>query len=284
MRLALERNTTLRQAANAAASSQVGVSEARMQFLPDLRFNSSGAKNFGRNFSETEGRIVDETSTSVNLGFSSGVTLFDGFANTATLRGARLTDKASQLDLGRARETVMFTVASNFLALIQQQEQLRVRRESLTAESSLLEQVQTYVNAGARTVADLYQEQANVANAQLAVVEAERAAELARVDLMDMLQLDPGGVYDFQPPTDEQLRSSQELPPLDQMLRHALDKRIDISAEEARVAAAEQSQRVARSGRWPDLSLSAGYSSGYSSLSSFNFSDQLDQRRGGRWD
>ena len=62
---------------------------------------------------------------------------------------------------------------------------------------------------------------------------------------------------------------------------HALDKRIDIGAEEARVAAAEQSQRVARSGRWPDLSLSAGYSSGYSSLSPFNFNDQLDQRRGG---
>lgn len=281
IRIALEQNTTLRQAQNTAASAEVGVSEARMQFVPDLRLNTSGSKEFGRNFSQIEGRIVDQTSTSVNLGLSSGVTLFDGFANTATLRGAKLTDQASKLDLGRARETVVFSVASNFLTLIQQQEQLRVRRESLTAESALLEQVKTYVNAGARTTADLYQEQANVANAQLAVVDAEHALGLARIDLMDTLQLDPAGVYDFQPPNDEQLRSSKDLPPLDQMLPQALEKRGDISAEEARVSAAEQSERVARSGYWPDLSLNTGYGSGYTSLSPFGFTDQLDQRRGG---
>jgi outer membrane protein len=281
VRIALEQNTELRQALNTAASAEVGVSEARMEFLPDLRLSTSSSKDFGRNFSESEGRIVDQNSTSLSLGLSSGVTLFNGFANTANLRSARLMDKASKLDLGRTRETVVFTVASDFLALIQQEEQLRVRRESLTAESSLLEQVQTFVNAGARTVADLYQEQANVASAQLAVVDAERAAELARVDLMDTLQLDPAGIYQFEPPADEQLHSSEELPPFERMLARALDKRVDISAEEARVAAAEQDVRIARSGYWPDLSLSAGYSSGYTSVSEFDFSEQLDQRRGG---
>lgn len=281
MRIALQQNTALKQAQNAAASAEVGVSEARMQFVPDLRFNTSGAKNYGRNFSQTEGTIIDETSTSINLGVSSGVTLFNGFANTATLRGAKLSHHASKLDLGRARETVVFTVASNFLALIQQQEQLRVQRESLAADSALLQQVQTYVNAGARTVADLYQQQATVANAQLAVVQAERAEALARVDLMDTLQLDPAGVYDFQPPADSELGSSAELPALDEMLSLAFKRRVDIAAEEARVSAAEQQTRVARSGYWPDLSLSAGYSSGYTSVSPFDFGDQLDQRRGG---
>jgi outer membrane protein len=281
VRIALESNTAVRQAENAAQSAEVAVSEARMQFVPDLRFNTGTAKDFGRNFSESEGRIVEQSATSVNLGVSSGVTLFNGFANTATLRGARFSNTASKLDLGRARETVVFTVATDLLALIQQQEQLTVRRESLAAESSLLEQVQTFVNAGARTVADLYQQQANVANAQLAVVDAERAAELAQVDLIDTLQLDPAGTYDFKPPTDEQLRSSQALPPLEQMFARALEKRVDIGAEEARVAAAEQDVRVAQSGRWPDLSLSAGYSSGYTSLSPFDFSEQLNQRRGG---
>jgi len=281
MRIALEQNITLRQAQNTAASAAVGVSEARMQFVPDLRLSTSGSQNYGRNFSETEGRIVEESSRSVNVGVSSGVTLFNGFANSATLRGAKLENRAGQLDLTRARETVVFTVASNFLALIQQQEQLRVQRENLTAESGLAQQIQTYVNAGSRTVADLYQQQANVASAQLSVVEAERATELARVDLMDTLHLDPRGAYEFERPADARLASSSELPGLDDMLTRSLAKRSDITAEESRVAAAEQDVRVARSGYWPDISLSAGYSSGYTSISPFDFGEQLDQRRGG---
>jgi outer membrane protein len=281
MRIALEQNITLRQAENSAATAEVAVSEARMQFVPDARFNTSGSNNFGRFFDESEGRIVNQSSRSVNLGVSSGVTLFNGFANTATLRQAKLESRASGLDFERARETVVFTVASNFLSLIQQQEQLRVRRESLAAESALAQQIQTYVNAGSRTVADLYQQQANVASAQFTLVETERAAELARVELMDTLHLDPRGIYEFERPSDAQLAPSGELPTLDDMVARSLEQRTDISAEEARLAASEQSIRVARSGYWPDVSLSAGYNSGYTSISQFDFGEQLDQRRGG---
>ena len=281
MRIALDGNISLRQAQNSAATSKVAVSEARMQFVPDLRFSTSTSQNFGRSFDESEGRIVNQTSRSASLGVNSGVTLFDGFANTASLKQATLESRASDLDLTRARETVIFTVASNFLALIQQQEQLRVRRESLAAEQALAEQIKTYVNAGSRTVADLYQQQANVASAQLTMVEAERATELARVDLIDTLHLDPAGIYEFERPADAQLASTGELPPLDEMLARSMDKRSDIEAEEARVAAAEQGVRVARSGYWPDVTLSAGYSSAYTSVSPFDFAEQLDQRRGG---
>src|SRR5690606_30402184 len=116
------------------------------------------------------------------IDLSSGVTLFDGFANTATLQGAKFASSASDAELARAAETVVFTVASNFLLLVEQQEQLRVRRENLAAQAALEAQIQLYVNVGARTIADLYQQQASVASARLAVVQAERASELARIE------------------------------------------------------------------------------------------------------
>jgi outer membrane protein len=281
MRIALGSNIDLRQAETATAEAKVAVSEARMQFVPDLRFSTSGSKNFGRSFDENEGRIVNQTSRTASLGFNSGVTVFNGFANTASLRQATLESHASDLDLTRARETVVFTVASNFLALIQQQEQVRVRRESLAAEQVLAEQIKTYVNAGSRTIADQYQQEANVASAQLTLFEAERTAELARVDLMDTLHLDPAGVYEFERPADSALARSEDLPPLDEMLDRSLRQRTDIDAEQARVAASEQAIRIARSGYWPDVTLSAGYSSAYTSVSPFSFDEQLDQRRGG---
>jgi outer membrane protein len=281
VRIALEQNTSLRAAQNAAALGKVDVSEARGQFLPDLRLSTQGSKNFGRNFDQTAGTIVDQSSNSVSLGVSSGVTLFDGFGNVASLRQARLFDRAGESELQRVRETVVFTVASNFLALIQGQEQLRVQRENLAAAAALEQQIQTYVDAGARTIADLYQQQAVVAGARVAVVDAERTAELAKVDLMQTLQLDPAGNYEFESPADSTSTAASESFQLDDLLTRASAQRIDLDAEQARVDAAQQAVRIARSNRWPTVSLSAGYSSAYNSASPFSFSDQLDQRRGG---
>jgi outer membrane protein len=281
VRIALERNSQLRQAENAAAVSAIAVDQARSRFLPDLSLSTRGAQNFGRNFNETEGRIIESTTQSVNLGVSSSVTLFDGFANTASLREARLGAQASDHDVQRTRESVIFTVASGFLALLQAQEQLRVQEESLGAESALEQQIESYVQAGARTIADLYQQQANVASARLAVVEAERSGQLAEVDLMQALQLDASGAYQFEVPAFDPAAASYEVPSLPAMLADAYAQRADLKSEESRVAAAEEAVRVAGSGRWPSISLTTSYGTNYNSASDFGLSEQFDQRRGG---
>jgi len=282
IRIALEQNTTLRQTENAAALGDVDIQQARNQFAPNLSFSAQTAQSYGRSFSESIGATVDTAAHSANINLSSGVTLFDGFANTSSLRQARFAGKANQLDVQRARETVVFTVASDYLALIQQQDQLAVQREALAAQTALEEQIQSYVNAGARTIADLYQQQANVAGARLATVQAERAAELAKVDLIGALQLDPKGAYEFEPPAAESITAAGERPALPGLMDEALAQRADLNAEQARVQAAEQNVRVARGGFWPTLSLAAGYGSSYNSISNPSFFDQLDQRRGGQ--
>jgi outer membrane protein len=280
LQIALEHNSTLRQAQNAAKTTDVNVYQARGQFYPDLALSTRGSQNYGRNFDESEGRVFDTSTRSASVGLSSSVTLFDGFGNTATLDQAKLDRQASNQDLTRTRETVVFTVAANFLALVQQQEQLRVRRESLAAESELERQIKDYVDAGARTIADLYQQQSTVAAARLAVVDAERAAQLAEVDLMQTLQLDPAGAYQFEPPPYDP-SMTREAPTLDAMLASAYAQRADLRAEENRLEAAGQGIRIAKSGRWPTITLGADYGSDYTSSSDLGLGDQFDQRRGG---
>src|SRR5688572_27466110 len=81
IRIALRQNTTLQQANNASALSSATVRQQRLALLPDLRFSTSTGQNYGRMFSEDEGRIIDQTTQSMNAGVSSSVTLFNGFAN-----------------------------------------------------------------------------------------------------------------------------------------------------------------------------------------------------------
>jgi outer membrane protein len=282
IRIALEQNTTVRAAQNTAALGDVGVSEAKGQFLPNLTLSSTGSKNFGHS-SDIGGGVfqTDQNSKSLSLGLNSGVVLFDGLGNVAQLKGAKLNSKASADELHRTRETVAFNVASQFLALISRQEQLRVQRQNLQAVTQLEQQIQTFVDNGARTIADLYQQQANAASARFSVVDAERQFELAKVDLMQTLQLDPTGVYEFEAPEDSTAAAAAQQLDLGALQRRASDQRIDLKAQQSRVGAADQNVRVARSNRWPTLSLNAGYSSAYNSASLGDFSSQLDDRRGG---
>jgi outer membrane protein len=281
IRIALDQNGTLKQAENAAELGQVDVKAARQQFLPDLQVAVRGSESYGRNFDSDEGRIVDQNTTNATIGVSSGVVLFDGFGNTATLKAAEFNRDASTLDLQRSRETIAFTVATNYLVLISQQEQLQVQRENLSAQAALEQQIQTYVDAGARTIADLYQQQASVASAKLAVVNGERATKLAEVDLMQTLQLDPHGTYEFEAPAFGSLYPATTELDLPSLLTRAYAQRADIVAGQARVDAAGQNVRVARSGHWPTVSLSAGYDTAYTSAADLPFSDQIDQRQGG---
>ena len=94
IRIALRQNTALRQANNSAALSSATVRQQRLSFLPDLRFTTNTGQNYGRTFSEEEGRIIDQTTQSVNAGVSSSVTLFNGLTNVASLRSAQLSEDA----------------------------------------------------------------------------------------------------------------------------------------------------------------------------------------------
>lgn len=282
VRIALRQNTALQQANNTAQLNEATVRQQKLQFLPDFRFSTNTGQNYGRTFSQEEGRILNQTTHSLTAGVQSSVTLFNGMANVANLRSAQLTENAGEQNVKRAEQTVAFTVASNFLALVQQQEQLRIRRENLAAQEAQERQIKAFVDAGSRPISDLYQQQATVAAARTDLVNAERAFELAKVDIIQTLQLDPRGNYTFVPPAlDTTANAARVSFDLDSLLTRALSQRVDLNAREELVNAASQGVRAARGGRWPTLSLSAGYNSAYNSATDIGFVDQLDQRRGG---
>jgi outer membrane protein len=288
VQIALRQNVTIRQARNSAEQSATDVRQARMQFVPNLSLSTNTSTNVGRNFNQNEGRIINQTSQSVSAGVSSGVTLFDGFRNVANLRSAQASETATEQTMERTRQTVVFTVASNFLTLVTNQEQLRVQEQNLVAQEALQGQVERFVSAGVRAISDLYQQQAAVASARLAVLQARQALELAKVDLMQTLQLEPSASYDFVPPAlgDTATISGDSIPglpryELDSLLAQAMARRSDLSAQLSRLEAAEQAIRSARGGRLPSVSMNFNYNSAYTNANELGFLDQFDQRRGG---
>ena len=278
--IALKQNIAVRQAANAADLSDATVKQQKLQLLPDLRLSVSGADNVGRNFSQSDGAIVNQQTQSLSSGLSTSLTLFDGGKTRSSINAAEATSDASDKDLTRAKQTAVFTVASDYVTLANQQEQLRVQQENLTAQQAQAKLIKQLVDAGTRPVSDLYQQQATAASAQLAVTQANTNVELAKVDLIQALQLDPAGTYNFVAPTVAATDTSRTYS-LDSLMATAYASRADLGAEAARVDASQQSVKAAAASKLPSISVTGSYSSAYSSAADLGIADQLNQRRGG---
>src|SRR5690242_11127749 len=281
LKLALTQNVGVKQAQNAAALNSTTVAQQKLAFLPSLSLNANTGQSYGNTFNTTDGTLNSTTTNTVNAGVSSSVTLFDGMKNVSNLKSAKFDESASEQDLARAKQTAVFTVASNFLSLVTQQQQLGVQQQNLTAQEALENQISQFVKAGSRPVSDLYQQQASAASARAAVVATQNAVELAKVDLIQTLQLNPRGTYEFQAPTLPDTTAANVTFDLDSLLDRAFAQRPDLGADASRVNAAQQDVKAANASKWPTISLTGGYNSGVSSANDASFLDQLNQRRGG---
>ena len=130
IRIALAQNSQVRFARNSLTLDSLTIRQARNAFLPNLSASSSA--------SQAVANGSGGNPFSVSAGLSSGVTIYNGNQNRNILSQARTNASASSADFGRTRQSVVFTVASDYLALITQQEQLRVQQENLTAQEQEL--------------------------------------------------------------------------------------------------------------------------------------------------
>jgi outer membrane protein len=277
IRIALAQNSAVRFSRNSLILDSLSIRQAKNQFLPNLSASSSASQDVANGSGGNP--------FSASVGVSSGVTIYNGGQNRNILRQARTSAAAGAADLGRTRQSVVFAVASDYLALITQLQQLRVQQENLTAQEQELTQLQEFVRRGTRPIGDLYQEQAAVASTRLAMVNARRATEVAKVNLIQELVLDPRLEYTFATPSDSTPFDTTAVAPrtfnLDSLISVAFQQRVDLRAQALRVQAAQTEIAIAEGGRKPTVTGSAGYGTGFNSSGDESFASQLNQRRGG---
>ena len=267
--LALDRNTDLERARLDVDLSGIVQTRERLDFVPQISVSSTGRRSFGRSFSQEQGGILSDVTDLFDAGVSARMNLFNGGEKIASLRQASLQEDVSRYQLERVEEDIVFQVVEGFTTLILDRGLAEVREQEVVAARELLQQVRRLADVGRSPVSDVYQQEAVLAEAEAALVEARRQVELSETRLIQVLELDALGDYAFptpELPDDESLATPVEYS-LPQLMRVALAERADLSALELGVEASEAGVRAARSGYWPSLDLSFNYGSNWSSAS-----------------
>lgn len=262
--LALNQNLSLER-----SKMQVELRENDLAFEEaDSKPNLTGSVGSTVRFFGEDGNPVWEdadTSRSLNGSLNSSVIIYNGGAREAAINEAQAVLEASMQDLDRSKQVVLFNSIFRYMEAILRYKEIEIQTEELASRMENLERIQVSFENEIRIEADVLRQRALVADSERRLAQARQAHQRSLYFLKDLLLLPPEtdilldidnsgwGNSDYLPDPDVQSSWSRII------------KRPDLLAQEYRIEAANQSIRIAESGKKPTLSASANLRTSYNS-------------------
>ncbi len=264
---ALKGNLDLRLAQNQTQMSAITLKQKKAAFLPEISLFASRSRLFAE-----QGGVSSEQ---VKLNLGTDLNLFNGFADLSALKLSLLEQEMALKDLSRSQQTVLFNTLSAYMQALISQGLIGVEEGNLTAQEQQLKVIEDFYKAGKRPKADLYQQQAEIARSELALLEARRMDHDRKLFLMQLLGQSPRGDYRVVDPGTEAMMTRLEQLDMAQLISQAMEKRPDLQSRRLDTQAAGLDVKAAASGYWPKVSLFADLGSSYSNLRESSLSTQL---------
>lgn len=257
---ALMNNLALQTSVLSYESSRIQYQQSLTNLSPGVSGGISQSFSFGRSTgADNITRSVNNSNTSFNLG--ANILLFDGLAMKFAIDQARANMNASEAQRSAQELQIRQTITTMYLQVLLHRMQLTVTRAQLEDTRRLLEKNRALIAAERMAAGEIYTLEAQEAQEQLNVVQAENSLRLSLLDLAQAMNIRDVAHFDIVDMTTDQL--PQILPNQEEVYQLALANRPEIRALEYQIEAAEAALKGRKAAYSPSLSASAGVGSGY---------------------
>ncbi len=261
---ALRRNISVNQSMLSNELNKISLEQSKANRIPSVSANISESFNFGKNVDATTNAFVIGSFHSGNYGLSLSYNLFNGLQNNNTIRQYKLNTEAGKFDIENAKNAVILSVTTGYLQILQQYEILKVAQNQLSADSVQVDRTQKMLNVGRAAESDLLQIQSQLATDYLSFVNAQNQLDIARVTLMQLMQIPVIDQFDVEVPLLIE-PGLDLLQSKDVIYRKALAVMPQIQSASIKSSSSQMAIKIAMGARWPRLTFSAGMSSNYAS-------------------
>lgn len=267
---ALEHNLNVRQAQLTARGNKVVLLQSKAALLPTANLNGTQTWQFGQSVNPVTYEYQSQTIRANNFSAVSQVALFQGFQLRNTIKRNALDYEAGLQDVAKAGNDLSLNVASQFLQLVLAQELVRANQLHVDNDNAQLARTRILLKAGSIPESTLLDSQSQLATDELSVINAQNQADLARLALMQLLNLDPATTKNFQidvpalPDPDEEAPYAIDL---NEAYQTASNRLPEIKAAELRVLSARRSIDLTRGAYYPRLFLNGQLFTAFSSSS-----------------
>ncbi|AYA36337.1 TolC family protein [Hymenobacter oligotrophus] len=265
---ALQNNLQVRQSQLQAELSEATYRQSRLSQLPTANAAASQSWNYGTNVDPLTFQFQNQTTRANNFSATGQLNLFSGFQVRNSIKRNALDYEASLLDIEQARNDLSLTVASAYLQLLLGEELVRTNELRINSAKQQIERTQKLLRAGSVPESNLADARAQLATDELNLVTAQNQRDLARLQLVQALNLEAARGNDFAVAVPN-LPDPDDEPVLDgdvaATFESAQSTQPQVKAADLRVRSAQRSQEVSRGAYYPRLTFGASIFSGYSS-------------------
>ena len=264
--IAQKNNILVRQGQLQVQTSELQYRQSKLNRYPSLNAFITQGLNFGRNINPATNQFSDQAVRSNNIQLSTSVPIFQGYQLKNQINQNEAIVAATQKELAATQNNVVLDVIQQYLNVLTGAEQLAIAKRQVETSQIQLDRTQKLVNAGSVPEANLYEIRATLANDQLTVVNAQNTVDLAKLALLQVMNLPAGQTFEIEfinlpdPRIERYMNSAQEV------FETAQSTQPQIQGADLRVESARRGVAVARAGLYPRLTLNGSLSSIYSSV------------------
>jgi outer membrane protein len=235
-------------------------------FLPTLNGQASHGYNWGQRIDQFTNQFATARIQSNNFGLASSLNLFNGFQQMNTLRQSALNTEASKWSYEKMRNDIALNVSSAYLTVLINKEFMEIAKRTLDASDRQVKRMEKLVAVGQLSQGNLNEMLAQQAADNASYISTSNNFELAKLSLIQLLQLPPSITNSFEVivPELEEVESQEIISDPEVVAQMAVNNFPEIKSATVNLASANLGIKIANAGYYPSLNASFSYGTGYS--------------------
>jgi len=262
---ATENSLAIKQSIAQIRNAELTLKQNQLSRLPNLNAGVSGGYQFGRTIDPTTNSFALEGIGFNSYSLNTGIQVFGGGIIKHNILRSKYELEAGKLEAEATENNLGLQVAAAYLNVLLADEQLVIAKTRLFQSQNQLNQINRFIEVGARPINDRYDFEAALALDQQALIEAENFLIRSNLILRQFLLIPDGTPFDIEKPeikvpedADVDGISANEL------FVGAVDILPQVKAAEKRLQAANIGILQAKANLLPTLSLFASLRSNFS--------------------
>lgn len=256
-------NLQIKRTELSAEAAKEDLLQSKLNLLPNVNMDLRRGYSFGRNVNPVTNEYTLNNFYYDNYGIGSEITLFSGLQNYNEIRRNQYATLAALQNVEKEKVEKTLEISTAYLAILYQQELVDEAENQREVTSLQVERTGKLVEAGSVAKGDLLEIQAQLANENLNVTEAQNQLKLSVLNLIQLLDLDSAGGFEIVTPDTIDPLKLPALPEVTEVYIQALEFLPHIKSAEYQLSSDEKTLLIQQGRLSPSLYLSGGYSTYY---------------------
>jgi outer membrane protein len=276
---ALKQNIQVRKTDLTSSANLVYTKQARAGRYPS--FGASVRQNLAwNNIQDSETKSFDfKNSNSTNYSLNSSVSVFNGLRISNRIKQTEINLESGKYNSETTKESISLSILNAYLQVLYAEELVNNSHKQVEATNEQLNLAEERLALSIISRSDYLQIKSQLAGEKYTLASAESQYAIARVNLMQLMELQVSDSFFISHPNLEGLIFQHRQTNADLVYQLALSVKPQVKSAQLNRSSALLDEKIAKADYWPELSLDANVGTGYSSLmGDMNYNKQLDNK------